>query len=227
MKILIVVTAAVLVFPTVLRGEQLESGNLPLVTIDATPFEQYCAVTAMAYVLAAYADLGAELSPADPCRIIFQDRITVDGIVIEGVLGRYDSRTATVYMLHFESEDFQESEPDSLPDLATKFRLVVAHEFTHYLNARLPVRPDPVLDECIAGYFQYAWLDDEILAPVLESATDYRISSPARVSMLAYRDEPDNFLLAGYLYFRNRPAMLDRCLRGNPPLSRDPMSRLR
>ena len=126
-----------------------------------------------------------------------------------------------------ESEDFQESGPDNLPDLSVKFRLVVAHEFAHYFNARLPVRPNPILDECLAGYIQYAWLDDDTLTPVVEAGTDYTISSLTRVSMLAYRDDPDSFLLAGYLYFRDHPAMLDRCIRGNPPPSRDPAMRHR
>jgi hypothetical protein len=218
MKVLIGIILVLVAAPFRAHGVSTPS----VVVEGATPFETECALAAMDYVATMYRELGATLSSGQTCRIVFQDEVTIDGEVVYGILGRFDSRDRTVYMLHFESPGFSGSDREGLPDLQSKYRLIVAHEIAHYFNSLLPTQPNPVLDECIAGYVQYTWLEPGLRDLLAEGNSTYEIRTLTGISMLAYRSDPEGFLLAGYRYFRDHPAVLRRSVRGNPPPVRDP-----
>lgn len=189
----------------------------------ATDFERRCVESAQQSVTSLYREFGFDVRLDPNIDITFSDLITIgEGSTIE-VLGLFDRATDSIWLTHFDSESFRSSRLVEMAPPECAYRMLAAHEIAHYFNSKLAPNLHPVIDELVAGYVQFATVDDCDLERCLANCEQCRICSLTLVSIASYVHDPTSFLAGGYRYFASHQNMLVRVLSGNPIIVRDPM----
>ena len=226
-RTIIVAAALLLLVGAAASGQTVASSHqsakplaLELRIEGGTPYEQACATDTFAATLAFYRELGMAVDATTPCTIRFTRVVTVAGQEMGSVLACFNRDTSTITMLGAASWALHELAPFGLEDPDVVYRMILAHEFAHYCNFLLSPGLHPVIDECIAGYIQFEVLSDRLPKGVPEA--ELGMAGLSRLSIIAYANDPQSFLLAAHSYFRDRRAMLRRCLSGNAPPIKDP-----
>lgn len=171
-------------------------------------------------VVKLYLDQGISIPGGAACRVIITEEIA--GSHCEGLLGLYDRSNRTVQIRKVDASLYSSVGCTCIPDAATAFSIVAAHELSHFMNSVF--RPDlhPLLDECIASFVQFAILEERQTECIRALPIGLNITSLSRVTLLQYIDNPAEFQIACYSYLSDRRSVVNRCLHGVPPMVRDP-----
>lgn len=185
-----------------------------------SPVERRCATEAFVTAVKLYESLGIHLPAEPPCTLRFREVVAVAGQEMRDVLGCYDRSSHTITMLPFDAPALEEGTVCCLENRASAYRMVLVHEFAHYLNSLVAPGLDPVIDECIAGYMQFEAFGLTHKEAILENVEPIR--SLHALTIIAYTIDPRSFLIAGHEYFRDHPWTLQMCLSGKAPPIKDP-----
>jgi hypothetical protein len=194
-----------------------------LVIENATELESRLAQEAFPKVVDYYRLLGFPIPPDSHPRIVFQDQIEVDGRIMDHAHGVFDPSTATIYMIHFDSQQFQNCGSLGIGGCEELYFTVLVHEMAHFANSLVSPGLVTTIDELIACTVQLSLMDVELRDRILNSTEVKRFRNVHEIRIIKYRSHPDNFILASYCFSVDKPEMFVRFLKQtNPPL-RDPL----
>jgi hypothetical protein len=193
-----------------------------LVIENATELESRLAQEAFPKVVDYYRFLGFPIPPASYPRNVFQDTVAVDGRIMDHAHGVCDPATGTIYMIHFDSPQFQNCGSLGIGACEELYSAILMHELAHYANSLVSPGLVTTIDELIASAVQLSLMDAELRNRILCSTEVARFRNVREIRIIKYRDQPDNFILASYCFSIDKPEMFMRFLKQtNPPL-RDP-----
>lgn len=199
------------------------SGRLGITCRNGTVFEKGLARQAARGVENFYQALGFSPGFREKLTIKFGDQICPDGEAVDWVIGLYHRERKKVYMCHLNNPVIRDNPRFAGLDQKGLYRSILVHEIAHHFNHCLCPGLFPPVDEAIAGFVQYSVMDPELRNEMLERAEAASFGSVREITIAAYINGPDAFLGAAYLYLRDHPSMVDRILRGQGPLLKDPM----
>ncbi|UCF97909.1 MAG: hypothetical protein JSV89_22515 [Spirochaetaceae bacterium] len=193
-----------------------------LVIENDTELEGLLARTAFARVSDHFQSMGFPIPSASYPRIAFQDRIMIDGTTIDHACGVFDPSTDTIYMIHYDSLQFQTYSSLGIEACEELYFTILVHELAHYANSQVSPGLIITIDELIAAAVQLSLMDAELRNRILGSTDVKRFQNVREIRIMEYRNDPDNFVLASYFLSIEKPEMFLRFLmQANPPL-RDP-----
>jgi hypothetical protein len=235
MKIKVFFAAALLLIrllngPAVLPAQEAVSrdtaaveGNTPALSLEqASVLEAQLAADALRETVAYFRDLGFSLPAEASVKVLFQDPIIIKGRVWDCAHGVFDPETATIWMIRYDSEQFQSCRLFGLEPRPELYRAILVHEFTHYINSLVSPGLIPTVDEAIAGTVQFMLLEPSLREKILASYEIKNFGNFRDLCMSAYMNEPDDFLLASYSYNSSHPVVFRRLLEQRGPVLKDP-----
>jgi hypothetical protein len=205
-----------------LDAARVEGGTPALRLEGASELEENLAVGALRAATAYYRELGFALPSDASVKVIFQDPIVIEGRVWEHAHGVFDPDTATIWMIRYDSEQFQTCRlfgREPAPDL---YRAILAHELAHFINSRVSPGLVPTVDEAIAATVQFELLEPALRAEIMADYEIETFTSFRDLCMSAYMNEPDAFLLGCFCYNSSHPVVFRRLLEQRGPVLKDP-----
>jgi len=190
-----------------------------LVIENATDLESQLTRVAFPKVMEYYRMLGFPIPPDCSLRMVFQDQIEVDGRTVDHALGIFDRSTTTIYMIHYNSEQFQNCSSLGIGSCEELYFAILIHEMAHFANSVVSPGLVITIDELIACTVQLSLMDAELRERILSSTEVKRFRNVRELRITKYRNHTDNFILASYCFSVDRPDMFVRFLKQtNPPL---------
>jgi hypothetical protein len=206
-----------------LRGHQGLEVKEPALRLEgASELEERLAAHAFQDTVAYYRDLGFPLPAEASVDVIFQDPITIEGRVWECAHGVFDSKTSTIWLIRYASEQFRTCRLFGREPTPELYQAILAHEFAHFLNSQISPGLIPTIDEAIAATIQFELLEPALRKEILESYPIEKIRSVRDLCLSRYLNQPDPFLLACYCYNKEHPIMFRRFLEQRGPVLKDP-----
>ena len=157
------------------RDAAIAEHNTPALSLEqASELEARLAADALRETAAYFRDLGFSLPSEASLKVLFQDPIVIKGQVWDCAHGVFDPDTATIWMIRYDSEQFQSCRLFGLEPRPELYRAILVHEFTHYMNSLVSPGLIPTVDEAIAGTVQFALLEPSLREKILagyENAT--------------------------------------------------------
>jgi len=207
----------------VLRDAGIAEDNTPALRLEqASELEARLAADALRETAAYFRGLGFSLPAEASVKVLFQDPIVIKGRTWDCAHGVFDPDTATIWMIRYDSEQFQSCRLFGLEPIPELYRAILVHEFTHYMNSLVSPGLIPTVDEAIAGTVQFALLEPSLREEILENYEIKKFGSFRDLCMSAYMNEPDDFLLASYRYNSSHPVVFRRLLEQRGPVLKDP-----
>lgn len=157
-------------------------------------------------------------------KVVFEEKIHVDGKYVPDALGLYQPDSRTIHLLPFSSEKFAGRRLLGIGCNRETYRSILVHEFTHFVMSVLVPDLLPSLDELIASTVQLTLMDPETRESVLEIVEPVAIKLINDVQMGLYWNNPDGFFVGAYLYCRDRQPLFENLVRGRGPRVKDPLT---
>ena len=171
-------------------------------------YEDVLAENAYMIVFRKYSEMGFNLTDLEPPELILYEKPLWTDNVPENTVAYFNWEENRIHILDSSSDYFQTANFSGNEDSCEVYLSILIHEFCHFMNHHLNPEIPRNFDESIACAVQLSALTDELRSRAVSKFCNLQYNSWKEIDLSDYIGRPEEFLIASYLFWKNRRLLM-------------------